>query len=97
VECCFDLAVAYTRIKDYEGAAEYFRAALKLREDDPDLHTRLGIAMMFLGNREEAKKHFQTVFACSPVITKPVSTCTDWKRPTGLLSHKYMVAVSSFY
>ena len=42
----------------YEAASQKFRDALALQSDLPEAHYNLGLALQYLGEREDMRKHF---------------------------------------
>ena len=54
---------AYTRQKDFPKAVEYFKKAAEADNGSPGLHYYMASAYMEMGNREEAKKEFETAIS----------------------------------
>lgn len=59
VKSLYMMAVSYFNNFNYLGAEYYLLEALKVLQDDPDVHNSLGGVYKGLGLNEKAKKHFQ--------------------------------------
>jgi putative PEP-CTERM system TPR-repeat lipoprotein len=57
------LGEAYNATGEYSRASEYFRTAVTLQPDDPDLRTKLGRSQLRLGNMDAAIHDFQLASA----------------------------------
>lgn len=65
-EAHLTLGLARSRVGDLEGAAAFYRAALRLQPDLASAHVNLGAALVTLGRLEEARAHFERAVALSP-------------------------------
>ena len=65
------LGHVYGCMKDYKEEIEYYRKALKLRNDYPHLHYSLGISYWLTGREKKAMTAFHTAVPMAPEFSVP--------------------------
>jgi Flp pilus assembly protein TadD len=61
-----NLGIAYTRIDDFESAAESLKTAVELHPKNPVAHNELGIVHRKMGSFQDAKQSYETALAIFP-------------------------------
>jgi tetratricopeptide (TPR) repeat protein len=62
----FGLAACYTQLRNYDGAVQALRKAVARREDRPRYHTALADLLVFRGQIEEGRRHYERALQLDP-------------------------------
>ncbi|MFM0321351.1 tetratricopeptide repeat protein [Caballeronia glebae] len=82
-DCLNERGIAALMLRDLEGAAHYFREAIRCSPGNPRLHCNLGNAMRDAGRREDAIPHFERALALAPDLLEAALSVAELRNELG--------------
>lgn len=75
------LGYAYIAVRNYPNAIEAFNRVMKIDPEDAQAHFNLGLAMLDLDRRPEAKRYYSELLVIDPVLAADLKKVMDeaWK------------------